>query len=144
MAVTWANTAPAGVPPRPVPRSQRGICTGTTCCHLGWFLLLPDAFLAKPRSVFWRFWQKRWESLLGSLSSPPPNAADFFQPLLWEHLCLEELWCLQGSFWLLSWVRSPVLCRVSVLTCSNLLGQTGSGLKSPHAVLPGQQTRCRR
>lgn len=45
---------------------------------------------ATPRSVFWRFWQKRRESLLGSLSSPPPKKMDFLQSFLWEHLCPEE------------------------------------------------------
>lgn len=44
-----------------------------------------------------------------------------------------------GQFWLLAWLLSPVLCRGSILTCSNLLGQTVFGPKQPCvAALPWQ------
>lgn len=80
--------------------------TEMSCClgSLWWFLLSQDSS-AKPRSEFWRIWQKRQDGLWGNLSSLCPNKAGFSQPFLWEYPCLEEV--VASARQLLAALRGP-------------------------------------
>lgn len=138
MPVTRANTGRSDVPPGHIPSSQSGVCTGMTCYLASfWWLLLSQDSSAKRRNEFWRIWQidrmVSGETFLPLVQTkqvfPSPSSGNIHT---WR-----KSWHLQGSFWLLSGVHSLVLCRGSILTCSNLLDQTGCGSKTPCVA-----TRC--